>query len=235
MRLDKFISHRSPLSRSQVRPALKQGRITINGEIATNAAQKLTADDIIALDNTVLNPFEEHYWMFHKPLDCVCANQDSDHPTVLDFFADEDLPLKKALQIVGRLDIDTTGLVLLTTNGQWNHWVTSPKYQCEKRYLVTLTDNISTEAIQQLENGVKLANEPYPTKPAKVEVLFTNEIRLTISEGRYHQVKRMLAAVGNHVEALHRESIGTIQLDEFLAPGEYRPLTQAEIDSVTPS
>ncbi len=154
---------------------------------------------------------------------------DPDHPTVL-YFLDE--PVAWKLHAAGRLDIDTTGLVLMTDDGQWSHRITSPRHHCEKTYLVTLESPVADDTAEQFAKGVQLHNEKDLTKPAVLEVITPTQVRLTISEGRYHQVKRMFAAVGNHVVELHRERIGGITLDADLAPGEYRPLTEEEIASV---
>ena len=136
------------------------------------------------------------------------------------------------LHAAGRLDIDTTGLVLMTDDGQWSHRITSPRHHCEKTYLVTLESPVADDTAEQFARGVQLHNEKDLTKPAVLEVITPTQVRLTISEGRYHQVKRMFAAVGNHVVELHRERIGAIKLDDDLEPGEYRPLTEDEIASV---
>jgi len=136
------------------------------------------------------------------------------------------------LHAAGRLDIDTTGLVLLTDDGQWSHRITSPRHHCEKTYRVTLESPISDDTAAQFTAGVQLHNEKSLTKPAQLEVITPTDVRLTLSEGRYHQVKRMFAAVGNRVIELHRERIGDIVLDEDLEPGEYRALTEDEIASI---
>jgi 16S rRNA pseudouridine516 synthase len=169
------------------------------------------------------------YFMLNKPEGYVCSTDDPDHPTVL-YFLDE--PVAHKLHAAGRLDIDTTGLVLMTDDGQWSHRITSPRHHCEKTYLVTLESPVSDDTAEHFAKGVQLHNEKDLTKPAVLEVITPTEVRLTISEGRYHQVKRMFAAVGNHVVGLHRERIGAIELDPDLAPGEYRPLTEEEIASV---
>ena len=167
--------------------------------------------------------------MLNKPEGYVCSTDDPDHPTVL-YFLDE--PVAHKLHAAGRLDIDTTGLVLMTDDGQWSHRITSPRHHCEKTYRVTLESPVSDDTAEQFAKGVQLHNEKDLTKPAVLEILTPTDVRLTISEGRYHQVKRMFAAVGNHVVGLHRERIGAIELDPDLAPGEYRPLTEEEIASV---
>ncbi|QEH17467.1 pseudouridine synthase [Histophilus somni] len=128
-----------------------------------------------------------------------------------------------------RLDVDTTGLVLLTDDGQWSHRVTSPKHRCDKTYLVTLADPVEDFYQAEIEKGILLRSEKTPTKPATLEILDDYNVNLTISEGRYHQVKRMLAALGNKVVDLHRWKIGAIMLDDNLSDGEFRPLSEAEI------
>jgi 16S rRNA pseudouridine516 synthase len=130
---------------------------------------------------------------------------------------------------VGRLDIDATGLVLITDDGDWSHRVTSPRHKVPKSYRVTLENPLSEEAAASLRAGVALRNEPRRCAPAELERLADNVWRVTITEGKYHQVKRMFAAVGNRVLALHRERIGNVALDPELAPGEHRPLTADEI------
>ena len=127
--------------------------------------------------------------------------------------------------------MDTTGLVLLTDDGQWSHRITSPKFQCEKTYLVTLADPIENHYQSAVEQGILLRGEKQPTKPAQLEIVDDYNLNLTISEGRYHQVKRMFAALGNKVVALHRWRIGEVILNDELQEGEYRTLHQAEIDS----
>ncbi|MGS0728039.1 pseudouridine synthase, partial [Shewanella sp. 0m-11] len=129
-------------------------------------------------------------------------------------------------------DADTTGLVLITTDGQWSHKITSPKKECAKRYLLETAEPLTDDLVQQFSDGVQLNNEDGLTKPAVLEILGANQARLTITEGKYHQVKRMLAAVGNKVTKLHRESVGAIELDPSLGLGEWRYLTDVETQSV---
>lgn len=231
MRLDKFLSQNSDSSRSLIQQAIKAGRVSVNDVIAQKGDQKLVGDETITLDGNIVEPFKTRYLMLHKPLGYVCANSDSDHPVVVDLIR---LPRWQELQIVGRLDIDTTGLVLLTDDGQWNHRITSPRHECDKVYRVTTANPISNETAALFAAGVQLHGEKAPTRPAQLELLSSHEARLKIHEGKYHQVKRMFAAAGNLVVALHRESIGDIQLDPALAPGEYRALTEQEIKSVAP-
>ncbi|WP_237055889.1 16S rRNA pseudouridine(516) synthase RsuA [Microbulbifer sediminum] len=229
MRLDKAVSQVTDLSRADVKRAARAGRITVNGEPVTDTSTKVADTDEICLDGDPLGEPGPRYFMLNKPLGYVCATKDSEHPTVLDLI---DEPNKHQLHIAGRLDIDTTGLVLLTDDGQWSHRITSPRHHCDKTYYAHLADRIEESAIEKFARGLWLDSEKKRTRPATLEVLFANEARVTLNEGRYHQVKRMFAALGNRVLELHRERIGDIVLDEELVEGDYRPLTAEEIASV---
>ncbi|MCW8127963.1 16S rRNA pseudouridine(516) synthase RsuA [Microbulbifer halophilus] len=229
MRLDKAVSQVTDLSRSDVKKAAKAERITVNDKITTNPAAKISDADAICLDGEPLAEPGPRYIMLHKPLGHVSASRDSEHPTVLDLI---DEPNKHKLHVAGRLDIDTTGLVLLTDDGQWSHRITSPRHHCDKTYYAHLAERISDNAVEKFAKGIWLDNEKKRTRPARLEILYANEVRVTINEGRYHQVKRMFAALGNRVLELHRERIGDIELDEELEPGDYRFLTEEEIASV---
>jgi 16S rRNA pseudouridine516 synthase len=229
MRLDKYIAQTTDLSRALVKIALKNKRVMVNGEQIKDASLHISSSDSIQLDGQALSPVGPRYFMLHKPLGYICATIDNDHPTVLDLL---DEPNKKILHIAGRLDIDTTGLVLITDDGPWNHRVTSPRHECEKTYCATLANALVSDAEGKLQAGLLLNSEKHLTKPATLERISSNEVRLTISEGKYHQVKRMFASLDNRVIELHRERIGAITLDDSLAVGEYRPLTDAEIQSI---
>ncbi|MDU8925247.1 16S rRNA pseudouridine(516) synthase RsuA [Pasteurellaceae bacterium LIM206] len=227
MRLDKFIAENSGLTRSQATRVLRQGRVTVNGCEQKCGAEKVSFADRICLDGDLLEWVEEGaYLMFYKPQGCVCSNDDGDYPTIFQFF---EYPLAGRLHCAGRLDADTTGLVLLTDDGQWSHRITSPKHRCEKTYLVTLADPVESHYQQACEQGILLRGEKLPTKPAKLDIIDDYNVNLTISEGRYHQVKRMFAALGNKVTGLHRWRIGDVVLDEGLQEGEFRSLTPTEI------
>ena len=229
MRLDKFIAEQTGLTRSQAAKALKSGVVSVNEEIEKSGARKVSTEDAIRYEGELLEWVEGgQYFMLYKPQGYVCSHDDGEYPTVFQFF---DYPLMNKLHTAGRLDVDTTGLVLLTDDGQWSHRITSPKHHCEKTYLVTLADPVEAFYAQQLAEGILLRGEKEPCLPAKMEILDDYNVNLTISEGRYHQVKRMFAALGNKVEALHRWRIGDIVLDESLEEGEYRALSDEEIGS----
>lgn len=230
MRLDKFLAEQTGLTRSQANKALRQSAVQINGKIEKSGATKVSAEDEIYFDGERLTWFEAgHYIMLNKPQGYVCSNDDGDYPTIYQFF---DYPLAGKLHSAGRLDVDTTGLVLLTDDGQWSHRITSPKHHCEKTYLVTLADPVEDYYQQACAEGILLRGEKHPTKPAKLEIIDDYNVNLTLSEGRYHQVKRMFAALGNKVIGLHRWKIGDVVLDEQLEEGEYRPLSAEELNAL---
>ena len=229
MRLDKFIAENTGLTRSQAGKALKSALVTVNGRIEKSGALKVSEADEIRYDGELLAWVDAgQYFMLHKPQGYICSNDDGEYPNVFQFF---DYPLMTKLHTAGRLDADTTGLVLLTDDGRWSHRITSPKHHCEKTYLVTLADPVEDFYTEKLTEGILLRGEREPCLPARLEIIDDYNVNLTISEGRYHQVKRMFAALGNKVEALHRWRIGNVVLDESLEEGEFRPLTEWEIGS----
>jgi len=228
MRIDKFIGNSTGLSRSEIHIAIKQGRILLNDMVINKTNVQMAATDFIYLDSKKIEARQPRYLMLHKPTGYVSANQDSEHPTLLDLI---NLPFKHELQIVGRLDVDTTGLVLLTDDGQWNHKITSPKHLHTKTYYVHTANPITNNAVQLFAEGLMLKGESKATLPAELCITQSHQARLKICEGKYHQVKRMFAAIGNHVTRLHREAIGTIALDASLPEGGYRDLTRNEVES----
>ncbi|MFT6102795.1 MAG: 16S rRNA pseudouridine516 synthase [Granulosicoccus sp.] len=231
MRLDKYVSSVTDYSRAEVKRLLQNGSITVNGSATKNSAQQLdTQKDIICLFDDPLRAPAPRYFMLNKPVDTICATEDSMHPTVIDLLNE---PNSHQLHVAGRLDKDTTGLVLLTDDGQWSHQITSPNKHCSKTYRAELAEIFTDSAKQALEEGVLLHNEKKPTRPATVNIINERCIELSIVEGKYHQVKRMLAAVGNHVNQLHRQQIGSIALDPSLDVGEYRLLTPEEVSTVS--
>jgi len=226
MRLDKLIAQSTAFSRAQAKGIIRSGKITVDGKTAKSGAIKLAEDAVVEYMGVAIKKPEPQYIMFHKPQGVVCANVDEEHETVFDKLF---LPRMDTLHIAGRLDIDTTGLVLITDDGQWSHRITSPKHQHEKTYLIDLDSEITDKQIRILSEGVQLKDEKKRSLPAKIEIITQRQIHMTITEGKYHQVKRMMAAVGNHVVKLHRHQIGKIKLGADLKPGEWRKLTEDEI------
>jgi 16S rRNA pseudouridine516 synthase len=228
-RLDKFISHLAEIPRTKAKAAIKRKCVTVNDEVIRSFDYQVKPEDVVMFKGEQLVDLGKRYYILNKPEDYVCANSDEMHATVFELLNE---PKLSELHIAGRLDIDTTGLVLITNDGDWSHRATSPRHQKFKTYLVETETEITDQEIAQLEEGVMLHGEKAPTLPAKVEKIAGFSLKLSIQEGKYHQVKRMLAAVGNSVAALHREQVSDICLGEDLAPGEYRALTEDEINCI---
>ena len=229
MRLDKFICEATYLTRSQAKKAMHRGEVFCDGVMVKDPSFKVKEDTRVVLDGEELSLIGLRYLMMHKPQGIICSTQDEEYQCVISLL---DIEKPEQLHIAGRLDVDTTGLVLITDDGQWSHQITSPKKACGKRYRVEVADPLSEEMVAQFEQGIMLNGEDELTRPAKLEILSSHEALLTIVEGKYHQVKRMFGAMGNKVTGLHRESVGPIELDADLEPGEWRYLTDAEIASV---
>ena len=229
MRLDKYLASVTDLSRTDAKKLIKASRVTADGLVLNDPRVEVSETAAVSLDGEFVRLPVSRYFMLHKPPGYVSATKDREHLTVLQLLEEDNI---EQLHIAGRLDIDTTGLLLITDDGRWSHRVTAPKSHCKKTYWLQTAEAIDAEAIAKVEQGIHLDNEKRATLPAKVELIDQHTARLTISEGKYHQVKRMWAAVGNRVISLHRERIGDICLDEKLAPGEYRPLTAQEVASV---
>ncbi|MFW5824002.1 MAG: pseudouridine synthase [Marinobacter sp.] len=225
MRLDAYLSHCTALSRKEARRAIVAGRVTLDDLPATRASAPVSATARVMLDGEPLALPGHLYLMLNKPAGLLSATTDASHPVVTDLLPE---PLAHRVHPVGRLDLDTTGLLLLSSDGQWSHRITSPRHGCPKTYRVTLAERLTGPARRQLEQGMRLRNDE-TVAPAQVAPAGDRVIDLTITEGRYHQVKRMLAAVGNHVEALHRRRIGPLELDPDLGPGHWRHLTGDEV------
>lgn len=230
-RIDRLLSHMGIGSRIEIKKYLKTCRVTLNGKFEKNANTQIdTEKDIVCFDGEKVEYREFTYLMLNKPKDCISATFDKNLKTVLDLL---DFPYSNMeLFPVGRLDIDTTGFLILTNDGKFSYNITSPKKNVNKKYLVTLENSITTEQIEKLENGIYFEKEDFTTGNAVVEKITDLEIYLTISEGKFHQVKRMVEYVGNKVTELKRVQIGNIKLDENLQLGEYRELTDKEIKGI---
>lgn len=200
----------------------------MNGKVVKKGDIKIDCQEV-CLEGRRLGLRPPRYIMLHKPQGYISATQDEVYPCVLKL-----LPVELAanLQCAGRLDVDTTGLLLLTDDGQWSHRLRSPKKACNKVYQVDLAEPLAENVAGRFAEGVMLHGEDKATLPAALEVITPTRVLLTIQEGKYHQVKRMFAAVGNHVESLHRLQIGNIWLDDNLEPGQWRHLTEEEIASI---
>ena len=231
-RLDKYLASVSDFSRKEIKKLIKLGEVVVNDAIACDPALKVSQDCDVTLCGEETRQSGFRYYKLFKPEGVVSAAKDSQRPTVLDLLM---LDNSAKLHIAGRLDIDTTGLILITDDGQWTHSVISPNRGCNKVYQVTTTYPITEETIKRLTKGVLLPGEKKRCGPAQLTLIDENSCQLIISEGKYHQIKRMFAMFDNPVTSLHREQIGAIKLDEDMAVGDFKALTQQEINSVAAS
>lgn len=227
IRLDKYLCEMEAGTRSEVKAFIKKGRVTVNGETAKAPEQKVDeTKDTVTLDGHSFSYQKYFYYMLHKPAGVVTAVRDHHDQTVLDLLVDAP---GKDLSPVGRLDKDTEGLLLITNDGALSHRLLSPVKHVPKTYLVHTKKPVTSQMCEKLEAGVEIGDET-PTAPAKTKLLSDTDcgLLLTITEGRFHQVKRMLQAVGNEVVYLKRLSMGTLVLDETLSKGSWRALTEEE-------
>jgi 16S rRNA pseudouridine516 synthase len=230
MRLDRFLSNLPRFSRKDVRYALVGQRIKVDGLTVSDPLHEVREFSRVECDDEVLQAGKPaRYFMLHKPTGCVSATLDPQHPTVLDLL---DEPDKQDLHIAGRLDFNTTGLLLITNDGTWSRRLTQPQTKIPKIYYVETEQIIGEDYVQKFADGFYFAFEDLTTLPAELVVLGPHSARLSIVEGRYHQVKRMFGHFDNKVLRLHRERMGPLQLDPDLAPGRYRALSPEEILAV---
>lgn len=229
MRLDKYLADtRSDLTRTAARDILAQGRVQVNGIIVRQPGFSLPANASVTLDGREITPQGPVYLMMHKPAGLITAREDAYSKTVFSILPQEFMV--KDLCAVGRLDRDTTGLLLFTTNGQLAHRLISPRFIVEKTYVARVDGILKPEHILRMQEGIVLSD--FTSRPAKLEIVAQDLGRLTVTEGKYHQVKRMFGALGCPVLSLHRERIGPVILDPSLSPGQVRSLTPEEVTSL---
>ena len=238
MRLDKFLVACAVGSRTEVKNFLKSGRVTVNGKKEKSAKLQIDEEiDEIRFDGQKLDYEEFVYYMMNKPQGVISATEDPKHKTVLDLM--DDYARVKEVFPVGRLDIDTHGLLLLTNDGQLAHALLSPKRHVDKTYLAQINGVMTDEDIETFAQGIPLKD--FTCQPAKLELVSVDTeknqslIRVTIAEGKFHQVKRMVAYCGKEVVDLQRLTMGTLTLDEDLKRGEWRRLTKDELEGLLDS
>lgn len=229
VRLDRFVSHATGRSRSEARALIRRGRVSVSGAAVRDVARSIDEHAVVWVEGSPLAQPRPLYLMLHKPTGLLSATRDDRQATVLSL-----LPggLAARVHLVGRLDKETSGLLLLTDDGDWSHRIASPRHACTKVYLAELSDPLVADAEARLAGGLMLRGESRPTLPATLERIDQRRVRISVAEGRYHLVRRLFAALGNRVTALHRERVGSLSLDERLAPGEWRELTAEEVAGV---
>ena len=238
MRLDKYLVACAVGSRTEVKNFLKSGRVTVNGKKEKSAKLQINEDtDEICFDGQKLEYEEFVYYMMNKPQGVISATEDPKHKTVLDLL--DDLARSKEVFPVGRLDIDTHGLLLLTNDGKLAHALLSPKRHVDKTYLARINGVMTDADVETFAQGVPLKD--FTCQPAKLELVSIDRekdqslVRVTIAEGKFHQVKRMVAYCGKEVVDLQRLTMGTLTLDEELKRGEWRRLTKNELEALLES
>ena len=232
-RLDKLIAASGKATRSEAKQWIKSGRITVNGVPVLSPEQKCDgAADVIALDGAPLSCAEHRYIMMHKPAGVLSATEDREQRTVLDLLPDS--LRRQGLFPVGRLDKDVTGLLILTNDGALAHALTAPKKHVPKTYRAEVDGVLDETDAAAFAGGLVLADGTR-CRPARLELIAASAARVTVFEGKYHQVKRMFAARGKPVTALHRERMGGLALDDALPPGGWRALTEEEFVKMTKS
>lgn len=229
MRLDVLLARHTRQSRQRARALLVAGRVSVAGRPCADASLAVDEFTHVALDGAPIHGRQAYYLMLHKPPGYLSATSDPHHPTVMALI---DAPYRDELHLVGRLDINTTGLLLLTNDGRWSQRLMRPELKVAKVYRVQTLEPIAPDTEAVFARGMYFAREGITTQPVQLERLGERSARLTLREGRYRQIRRMFGYLGNQVVDLHRERIGDIVLDPALAPGQFRPLNPAEIDSL---
>ncbi len=227
MKLDRLIAGYEAMGRQAAHHAIAARRVRVDGVCVTDGHHPVDRFTLVELDDSVIQASERAlYLMLHKPVGILSATKDDQHPTVIDLIDDPD---KHTLHIAGRLDRSTSGLVLLTNDGRWSKRLMTAEEKVPKVYLVETLDPIAPDAVEAFAHGFYFHTEDITTLPAELVLLGANQARLTLHEGRYHQVKRMFHRVGNRVINLHRESIGALTLPADLQPGAWRALAPQEV------
>ena len=236
VRLDKFLADAGAGTRSEVKKYIQKGQVEVNGKSVKKPELKVTKEDQVVMNGQEIHAAPEYvYYLFNKPAGCVSATNDNLHTTVLDLLKGS-VPVK-SLFPVGRLDIDTEGLLLITDDGELSHNLLSPSRHVAKTYFARINGLVTKEHIKAFKDGLDIGDDK-PTKPGTLVIksanpdTSTSEILLTITEGRYHQVKRSFEVLGMKVTYLKRLSMGNLALDEALAPGEFRELTETELQAL---
>lgn len=229
MRLDKYLAEMGAGTRKEIGKAVRAGRVTVNGQTAKNAAMQVTAEDEVSMDGATVEYEEYVYYMLNKPVGVISATEDARERTVLDLISERQ---RKGLFPVGRLDRDTEGLLLITNDGGLAHRLLSPRHHVDKVYFARLNGPVGEAEKALFAQGLKV-DETLTALPAELEILEpATEVRVTIREGKFHQVKRMFEAVGREVLYLKRLSMGPLVLDESLPKGDYRRLTAEEESAI---
>ncbi len=228
-RLDRFVSGQTGINRRAVRALLAQQRILVDGAPATEINQVIDEFSHVVLDDRILQANVPRYLMMNKPAGVVSATKDERHKTVIDLLERAD---RHDLHIVGRLDFNSSGLLLLTNDGRWSRRLTTPENKIAKLYRVTLEKPITEDYVRAFSEGMYFSFEDITTRPAELNIISDYVAEVALMEGRYHQIKRMFGRFDNEVLTLHRMAIGNLSLESSLLPGQSRALTDREVADI---
>ncbi|TYB98204.1 MAG: rRNA pseudouridine synthase [Kosmotoga sp.] len=229
MRFDKYISRFTNLSRKTVKKRIRSGRVKINGIIVTDPSEKLNDDDVVTFDNKIVVPYGNVYVLLNKPVGYVCSRNEQEGPTVFSLVNEI---YEKELSIAGRLDKDARGIIILTNDGKFLHHCINPKFNVKKEYIVTVREELKIQQLEQLLSGIRLNNEIY--RADEIEWKAPHRFRIVLTEGKFHEIKKMVEFLGSETIDIFRVRIGNLDLPKSLNEGEYRELTLQEAKKITP-
>ena len=222
LRLDAYLSRAGLASRKEARGLIRKGQVCVDGEVCRDAARRIQAEAVTLGEETIESPAVQTDFLVHKPVGLACSHDERESPLVFDLL--DEVLSRRDLKIAGRLDRETSGLLILTTDGDFVHQLTHPTRKLPKRYRIQYKGKLVADAIEQCRTGILFKNDPRPTRPAELELHEPGKATLVLREGRTHQVRRMIHMLGGEVIGLHRDRVGSLTLPEDLPPGDLRPL-----------
>ncbi len=222
LRLDAYLSRAGLASRREARILIRKSQVCVDGEVCRDAARRIYSEIVTLGDETVESPAAHVDFLMHKPIGLACSHDQRESPLVFDLL--DGALARRDLEIAGRLDRETSGLLILTTDGDLIHRLTHPTRKLPKRYRIQYKGELAVDAVEQCQAGILLGNDPRPTRPAELELQGAGKATLVLREGRTHQVRRMIRALGGEVVGLHRDRVGNFILPDDLLSGDLRPL-----------
>jgi len=226
MRLDAYLARAGMASRKEARGLIRRGAVGVDGEVCRDAQRRITNERVTLGESAVESPAECTDFLVHKPIGLSCSHDDRESPLVFDLL--DEVQRRRGLKIAGRLDRATSGLLVLTTDGDFVHRLTHPGRKVPKRYRITFLGSLVEDAVEQCLNGIPFGAEGRLTRPAELVVEGAGRATMVLREGRTHQVRRMIHKLGGEVVGLHRDRFGALDLPEDLEPGDLRPLEPGE-------
>jgi len=230
LRLDAYLAHAGLASRKEARRLIRKGHVQVEGEVCKDSARRILTERVLLDEEEIDSPITQTDFLLHKPVGVACSHDEREAPLVFDLL--DEVLRRRELRMAGRLDRATSGLLILTTDGDLVHQLTHPTRKVAKRYRIEFEGTLAEDAVDQCQAGILLRGEERPTLPAQLQIESPTTANLILREGRTHQVRRMIRALGGEVVALHRDRVGGLDLPADLAPGELRPLPRLERDKL---